>query len=260
MSPMKLFLLLILLTLPQAVCAAEDDHLVPEDSIFSEATHEGSRYDKYYENVVSLFRDAYSPGVFGRAFILPSFQNESAIAVSLEEGIYSIHYYSSDTNIYDFEALEEYRRGDVSITDEYGNSLVNEQIASLESSLPSNINDVVINSCKLEIDESLGRNLYTLWSEMLFRTRYADRRPATPDGDQVLIIGADGVTYHYSFDYGVDILAGKIWSPEKSSIAGRFVAITKLMEPACTENDDEALLAIREKTEHLLQDLSLSEY
>ena len=257
---MKLFLVLIILLLPKTLFAAEDDHLTPEDSVFSEGAFEKYKSTGYYEKIVSLFRDVYSPEVFGRAFVLPSFQNEHAIAVSLKGGLYSIHYLSSDTKIYDFEALAEYRRGDVRITDENGNSLVDDQIAFLESSLPSSIEDVVITSCKLEIDETLGKMLYTLWSEMLFRTRHADRRPVTPDGEQLLVIGADGVSYHYSFDYGVDVLTGKTWSPDKDSITGRFVAITDLMGPACTKKDDGALLEIRNITEQLLADLAQSDY
>ncbi len=256
---MKQLAPLLALLLP-LTASATDEHLVPEDSVFSEGAYEDYDLDRYYHSVMSVLKDAYAQETFARVIVLPSFWNEYAIAVSRKGGQYKIIHLTTDTSLYGFDALKDYKDGKVQITDGEGNSILDEEIAELEAKLPASIDDVVVEKCEIEIDEGLGDVLHTLWSEMLFRTRYADQRPVSTDGDDTILIRADGINYHFSFDGGIDRLTGQIWSPDEGSVTGKFVDITDAMRKACLSKDNGKLRGLRRSADALLVELSASPY
>lgn len=267
---MKKLLALLFLLAPMAVLAADDDHLVPEDSVFSRGMppppyfsfDDGTGYDShdYYKSVLSVLNAAYERDIVARLIVIPSFQNEYAIALSREDDAWKIIYLRPEIHIWKFKSLEQFKSDAVRARSLDGESRNAEIIEELEAELPETIEDVAVETCALEIDDALGRALYTLWSEMLFRTRHVDRRPVTPEGDETVRIGADGITYHYSFDYGIGALAGKVWSPDEKSITGKFVAIGKMMRDACESQNTGLFAEMRYDVEQLLAELAKSKY
>ena len=235
--------------------ARDDEHLIPEDSVFS--NHDYRRapplYADYYANVLSVLDDAFAPGIFARAIIFPSFQNEYAIAVAMDESSYRIIHLETDKKLWLFESLESLKAGEVRIYGDKTGSKLAAEIEELEDYLPDSPNDVSVDRCERPIPEVLGEKLYVLWGEMLFRTRYPDRRPVSPERDGIFNAGLDGTTYHFSFEYHYERLAGKVWSPDKDSITGQMVAITNLLRAACRAGKNEKILA---ETEQRIDELA----
>lgn len=242
--------------------AREDAHLVPEDSIYSEKRFEPRRrnYDDYEKNVLNVLRDAFAPNIFARAIILPSFQNEYAVAVSKTDDAYKIIHLEADVHVWLFEILEMYKSGEISAVGKDAKQKNEEEIRELEKELPTSLEDVAVNRCEREIPSDVGRKLYSVWGEMLFRTRYPDKRPISPDGDAIINVRTDGTNYHFSFEYHYLRLTGKTWSPSPDSVTGQFVHIAELIERACHSDDNEIIVEIGTRADQLAQELSSSKY
>jgi len=240
---MRFLIIIIVLLGSTSVCQArEDEHLIPEDSIFSEKYYQDVEYifDDYYKNVLNAFDEAFKHDTFGRVIVFPSFQNEYAISLTRNENAYEVLYLEAEQQIWGFETLKSLKNGEVTIVGDDGSQIQNE-IDELENRLPSTPEGIKIIECKLKIPQKTGDRLYLLWAEMLFRTRYPDRRPVTIGGDDEIIVRADGTTYHFSFDYELPRLTGKIWSPQKDSVTGKFVEVTHLLKKSCLEKENKHL-------------------
>ena len=242
--------------------ARDDEHLLPEDSAFS--LHEYQRgqpnYADYYTNVLSVLDEAFAPGVFARAIVLPSFQEEYAIAILRTQGDYEIIHLQPELQIWQFEVLEIYKNGRVRILGDDDGAQVLEEIRELEQLLPQSLEDVAVERCERPISADLGERVHSLWGEMLFRTRYPDRRPVRIDGDHTINFGVDGTTHHFSFDYQSQRLAGKTWSPMPDSVAGKFVAISDLLVEYCHSDEEKLLNTLSAKIDELDRKLSSAAY
>ncbi|MFQ5562982.1 MAG: hypothetical protein ACE5FO_05380 [Parvularculaceae bacterium] len=241
-----------------------DAHLIPEDSVFSQYYFGGAvnLSTSYYLNVLDALNDAYAHGVFARAIVIPSFQNEYAVAIAKSESSYRIIHIEVDTHLWLFESLEDLKSGAVRIVDDDDGSKLAAEIRELEEYLPESPEDVSVTRCVREIPSQLGKDLYVLWADMLYRTRYPDKRPVNPDDDiDDIVIGVDGITYHFSFEYSDGRLTGKVWSPDKDSSTGKFVAITNLLRKACHAPDGKKILdEIDRQIGEMNQELSKSAY
>lgn len=225
-----------------------DDHLLPEASVYTDIrTLTGDKYSSVYadyeENVARVLIDAFNDSVVARVVVLPSFEPEYAVGLTLQDGNYAILVLEASTQLVNFEHLEMMRAGAYRQADDLDGSKQAAEIKDIESQLPASRKDVAVKRCERKVSERVGAKLYTLWSEMLFRTRYPDLRPANADAPPApLGLHIDGTAYHFSFEYPGFTLAGKIHSPTEESITGRFVAITRLMKDACHAEDNEGLI------------------
>lgn len=234
--------------------AGAQDHLVPEDSVFTAPYV--FEFEAYYADVVSAFEDVYDRDVFARMIVLPSFTPEYAVAVARDGDVFAILHVQPNHHIWDFHLLESYKSGDIRSYDLEGNPTTQEVIAELEEMLPESVDALTVEKCEIAITKELAETLYSLWAEMLFRTRYVDYRPVSLDGDETFTIGADGVTYHFGFEYGADTLTGKVWSPDEGTQTARFVEVAETMKTACLENAPARLNEVRAKAEALLAELN----
>lgn len=243
--------------------ANDDKHLLPEDSLYSAFNYKIERSDlleQYDENVLWVFQEAFADDVFGRVIVHPSFQNEYAVAVKRNEDKFSVLVLEPTVHIWRYSLIEMYESGRVRILDDEDGSKLKKDLEELREGLPESLTEVPVESCEYELSANLGEHLFELWGEMLFRTRYPDKRPVTLDGESGSRIGFDGVTYHFSFEYDHDRLAGKIWSPDSKSETGKFVEITNLLSGACQNKDSSLVDKAQNETEKLLARLRQSAY
>ncbi len=259
----KVLSLIALIFSSASALAGDDEHLVPEASIFSEyyPRENGDSYADYEANVLKILAGAFDKNVFARAVVFPSFQHEYALAIEKNENEYKIVYLVPSVKIWLFEELDIYKAGRVRIVGDNDGSLLNEDIQRLEEFLPPSLSDVRVERCERIIPGGLGEKLHFLWGEMLFRTRYTDQRPLKLDGPDSITVGADGVTYHFSFEHGYERLTGKIWSPDEGSVTGKFVAITEMLRGACHAKNGEATSEeIERRIDGLMATLSEAAY
>ena len=238
---LRIFLLCAFLNLSSVNA---DEHLIPEESEF---THlDRYDFDPYYANVKSAFKNAYDRNIFARLIVIPSFTPEYALAVAKEDETYKIIHFSPSHHIWAIESMRSYRN--------------DETIDELASSFPESVEDVTVETCELNIPTKLGENLYKLWGEMLYRTRYIDQRPIDSGEDSTMTFGLDGTTYHFAFEHQQQVLNGKIWSPDEESPTGQFVEITNLMKRACLNSDLTAIEVMKNKIYALFVVLDRLEY
>ena len=257
-------------SLMQPVSAAMpryEEHLLPENSVYTDIkSRVGDKffsvYADYEENVARVLFDAYHHDVVGRVFVLPSFEPEYAIALTLSDENYGVLHLKSSAQLWHFESLEMLRAGAYRRREDTDGSELAADIKDLESRLPASRQEVVVEHCERMLSKKVGTKLYSLWSEMLFRTRYPDLRPASPKAKPVpLGLAIDGTAYHFSFEYPRFTLAGKILSPGEDSVTGQFVAIAEMMKDACHAEDNEHILAdMEQRIDALTATLSETNY
>ncbi|MEM8936860.1 MAG: hypothetical protein AAGC77_10675 [Pseudomonadota bacterium] len=263
----RILLIVILMSLPAQARERYDEHLLPMDSIYTDpgffaGSNWFDQYEAYRKLVALSLSDAFENTVVARVIVRPSFEPEYAIGLSLVDGQYGLLHLEPEAQYYKYTILDEYRssqpdqRFDPDGKDHTG------IIQSLESELPTNPADVVIDLCDRSIPDGFGAKVYQLWSEMLFRTRYPDFRGSPEDARIAMInIGLDGTTYDFSMYYRYYPIAGTIWTPRPESNTGQFVAIAELMKDACHAEDNDAILSdIERRTDDLLETLSKTVY
>lgn len=254
-----------------------DEHLLPEDSVFTDRDFRLSafggpfsldfaHYMHYEENVARVLHEAFRYEIVARVVAYPSFEPEFAIALELQDGKYKILFFEPSIQLRHFDELEiiklkmkekpdsDFRKDEL---ETYLNYLEDKNIE-----LPSTREEVDVRECDILISKELGDKLYSLWSQMLFRTRYPDLRPAKPDNKPALLdLAIDGTSYHFSFEYPGFTLAGKIHSPREESNTGKFVTITEIMKSACLEPDNKAILkSMERRVDALMTTLSETAY
>lgn len=236
-----------------------DEHLLPEDSVFTDIDFRLSAFDgpygsdfqhymHYEENVARVLSDAFRFEIVARVVVYPSFEPEYAIALELNEGKYRILLFEPSVQLRHFDELEIINKN---INEKPDSDFRKEELETylkyLEAediNLPDTREEVEIRQCRLSVSKTLGDKLYSLWSEMLFRTRYPDLPPASAETTPVMInSGIDGTRYHFSFEYPGFTLAGQIWQPRAESRTGKFVHISNLMKDACRSEGAAKVLA-----------------
>ena len=254
-------LLILLAVFSTSAIASEDEHLLPEESVFLHPFY--AEFSDYHADVVTVFKTLFELEYSARVVVIPSHENEYAIGVSRENNRYEISYLVSGTNIWAFQRLGDYKSGKIKSYKKQDGKRIDttaDSIKSLEEELPESISDVEVEECNFPIDRSLGESLYVLWTEMLFRTRYIDHRPYKLDDLHKPKIEWHGTTYHYSFNHSASPMSGQITSPEETSITGRFVTITKMLRDACTSKDKVLLTTLDIEVQKLLSDLEQLDY
>ncbi|WP_428409981.1 hypothetical protein [Hyphococcus sp.] len=236
-----------------------DDHLLPEDSVFTDIDFRLSAFDgpygsdfqhymHYEENVARVLRDAFRFEIVGRVVAYPSFEPEYAVALEFKEEKYRILFFEPSVQLRHFDELEIMNE---KINEKPDSDFRKEELASyleyLEAeniNLPETREEVEVSQCGISISNELGDKLYSLWSEMLFRTRYPDLPPAGVKSEPVMInSGIDGTRYHFSFEYPGFTLAGQIWQPRAESLTGKFVHVSSMMKDACRSEGVAKILA-----------------
>ena len=243
--------------------ASDDSHLLPEDSIYSEfypLSENDDLVERYEENVLKVFADVFDQDVFGRVIVYPSFQNEYAVALKHNESKYSLLVLDPTIHIWRFSLVEMYEAGEVKILGDDDGSQLAEELKELKQGLPEAPTDIPVETCEREISADLGEKLFFLWGDMLFRTRYPDKRPLRLERDDTIIVGADGTTYHFSFEYNYKRLAGQIWSPDADSVTGRFVTIARTLADACFEKGKIDVVELDKLVSELSAELSNAPY
>src|SRR5271169_162225 len=90
---------------------------------------------------------------------------------------------------------------------------------------------------------------------MLIATRFvvSDEFVTGPNGDklEVVTVGSDGDTYHFSLTDGFDRLAGKTWSPDEITKPGKLVDIAFTMRDLCKTKDKRLLAKLGAQVEEL---------
>ena len=236
-----------------------DAHLSPGETVFSQGLQRTDFLefvDSYHANVVKVLRGAYGRHTFARVVVMPSLQNEYAVALAHSDDEFRVLHVEADQSIWAYSYFEMFIAERDASTDKKL-SVEDEELMSL---LPKRIADYTVTKCEKTIPHDLGHKLYSLWGEMLFRTRYPDQRPLKFGGTRSLPPGLDGVNYDFSFDYSGQTLAGHIWSPSETSPTGKFVHITGLLKEACHSDDPAIFQNITTKVDTLADELSKSAY
>jgi len=261
MKKLSLLIASCCLISPPAI-GRDDEHLVPEDSVFSEYQPRWSKqyYDDYEENVLRFFSEAFEKEIFARVVVYPSFSPEYVIAISRDDRDYKLHYLEAGVMLWPFEDLEEALIKEAEAATEEGRQKAREVIEDLRSYVPESRDKVSVNRCESALPPAIGTDLHTLWSEMLFRTRYPDRRPVAIGGEIINTFHLDGTAYHFSFEYDHTRLTGKTWSPEDDSINGKFVALTDILRKGCVERSSDFFKDLENKVENLSSDLEMAVY
>lgn len=270
---LRLILIAVLFVQSAAARPYFDEHLLPEDSVFTDIDFRLSVFDgpfsldfehymRYEENVARVLRDAFRFEVVARVIAYPSFEPEFSIALELKEGKYRILYLAPAVQLLHFEELEIMKEKPNSDFQREELDRYLRYLDDLKIKLPKTREEVEVSKCDISISNELGVKLYSLWSEMLFRTRYPDLRPAKPDAKAApLDLAVDGTSYHFSFEYPGFTLAGKIHSPRAESNTGKLVAIAELMKEACQAEDNKEILAnLEHRVDTLTEQLSETDY
>lgn len=219
------FFLALLLT-PQA---SAQDHLKPEDSIFSKFTPRDGYYGshQYYSDVLTVLSESYDRNVTARAIVLPSFQYEFAVALKKEGGRYSVIHLEPEYHVWNFELLRLYEADEVRSYDHDGVEKTDANIEDLKSGMPASLDDVKVKRCELALPNDLGDAITDLWISILRQTRYIEKDTS----------GFDGVTYHFSAPAEFQTLSGKVWSPDKNTNMGKLIEIVAELKAACLNKD-----------------------
>ncbi len=214
--------------------ASAQDHLEPENSIFSEFSSRGGYYGfhKYHDDVLTVLREAFANGVVARAIVFPSFEPEFAVVIRKEDDRYTILHLEPEKQIWS-SWHERY--------DDIGRLAPSPETKdSNERDTPSEIN---VRRCEMPIPNDLGEALTDLWVTMLRQTRFPNRRG----------IGLDGVTFHFSAEDidGRQWLAGKIWTPRGDTATAKFAEITLELKDSCLSSDASRYSILLEKVDAL---------
>lgn len=217
----KLYLVLFLS--PASVVGQSYDHLEPEGSIF------GTQVSlDYYSNVAKVLGDVLpyqSPKV---TVMIPI--RERVIGIDDSENPCSVVVGSVEQSLWSYEVRAN-----------------NPDLDELPNSYPEDPMDVAVNVSREPISQELCTRIRAAWISMLLGTRY----PAPEEAR----IGVDGVTYHFSAWHPGQLLAGKIWSPDRGTTTGKLVMLSRVMESYAGSGSAEDLADIESTLEDLESDL-----
>jgi hypothetical protein len=216
---MKLLIPLLLFS----SCVLSRDYLEPEDSLYT-----GIFLIEYEQMVLHALREADEREVLVRAFVFPSFRPEYAIGIRKNEESHTIFKVSPKVQLWGYESLEMMKNEQVTVLEDGSFVRDVDGIKALEEAYPENYLDVPLVRCDAEVESDLANDIVALWEQMLFETRYEKSNS----------LGMDGTTYHFSMQVGFQTLAGKTWSPNNETRAGKLVALTHAMSAYCEESSE----------------------
>jgi hypothetical protein len=237
----KRFLLLALLLCPPPVLA--DEHLVPEDNQFTRAAlpNGESSLAPYYEMVLKVLHDAYTPEVQARVIVMPSYGPEYAVGITETNGRYAVFQLSGDAQVWRYEMLRGAKGVDTSGFDESVQKDFRAAVAELEKSLPKKFDDIMVKRCEFAVPAQLGKNIVGVWKAALLQTRVTPERT----------VGRDGTDYHFSMPDETQQLSGKAWEPPTESDAGRLVRIVDTMTNLCKTEDKNLMAQLQPQVDAL---------
>jgi hypothetical protein len=132
-----------------------EDHLNPEDSIYSGIVSVAPGYDRA---LFASFEDAFREDVVVRAIVEPSFQTEFAVGLKKTGEAYRVFYQEVSEQLWQYSVLDMMKKGEIS-SSQNGKSTTADEIAKLEKSLPADPKDVKVNRCERGIDPSVGSEI-----------------------------------------------------------------------------------------------------
>jgi hypothetical protein len=234
---------IVLFSLLLSSTATASDHLLPEESLFTGI---------YYENAFSLLSSRldrmHGVNAFANAVVLPSFDQEYVVVFENSDDDYSIVCMQTERSMAAFQRLDELKAGTLRYSTP---KETDDAIAQLKARLPENYLDVEAKIIEIEIDQELGRRLYTAWGKMLYETRYPAPDVLTRGSSASFAPGLDGTTYHFSFFHGGTPLSGWVWDYPSNGRVEKFIAITTAAKAACESKDPSAISVLSEKVQDL---------
>ena len=235
--------ILPLLLLLHAPLALADEHLVPEENQFTRANLPNGQGSlaPYYDRVLTLLGEAFTPEVRARVIAMPSDAPEYAVGIREREGAFSIFHIGLKTNIWSYETLKDVQ--DLNLDDvrrTLGPDIAN-AIAELKASVPADFRDVAKESCEFPIEAGLAERILGVWNKMLLATHFSPAREVGPAGSD----------YHFSMRGERQHLSGKAWEPPITSDAGMLVAIAQSMKNVCVAGDANRLTDLRRQVDAL---------
>ena len=206
------------------------DYLEPDDAFFK----------SYHDQVKSVFKEMYEPGVRVRMTVEPSFSVEYAVAVKQTGEKFAVISVTAENQLWRFEVLKQMKAGAISASDDKGNDTTAAEIKKLEASLPKNPNEVKVERCEVPLDAALAGRIIAVWRKML-----AGVAAAPYDG------GLDGTFYHFSAPVDGKELAGQTWSPSEDSNTGRLVMIAETARNYCQKRNPSDIATLQKQADEL---------
>lgn len=197
--------------------------------------------------VLSYLKNAYEEDVILRLIGFPSFRPEYSLGIKLNNDEYSIFYESPKTQLWGYQMMPMMEQGAVQVMNDDGEFVKDEKgLKELKEQYPDNPEDIPRMSCNKSIEKQLAEDIQFVWQEMLYETKY----PREPS------MGLDGETYHFSAKmWGNVNYAGKVWSPNQDTKAGKLVAISELMAQYCLEGDRKLKMNLKQRVEVFSKEL-----
>ena len=204
-------------------CVLSKEYLEPEDSLYT-----GIFLIEYEQKVLNYLREANEREVLVRAFVFPSFRPEYVVGIRKNEEEHAIFIISPMVQLWGYESLDMMKNEQVSALEDGSFVRGLDGIRELEETYPEDYLDVPKVRCDAVIENDLANDIAALWEKMLFETRY----------EKSDSLGLDGTTYHFSMTSGFQRLAGKTWSPNSQTRAGKLVALSHAMSTFCEESTE----------------------
>ena len=216
----------LIVILPLVALASDENHLVPEDSVFSEP------YNLEYEILVSRFFAQHLTWGQPRMVVLPSFQNEYALEINSTDVECTLAIVQASNSLWTHVLRTEGELED------------DPELVELFATFPDDPLTLSIIRYEAKIDNSICNRVISMWRTTLLDTKYRDVSPS----DEIAIT-VDGISYHFSmWMFGNGVVAGMTHSPVQSTIPGMFVelgkALTKYTREPTPQIKAEVLIAL----------------
>jgi hypothetical protein len=228
--------------------ASANEHLRPEDSQFTRASLPpgATLLAPYHEMIITVLAGAFEQDVKARVVVMPSYTPEYALGIKEAGGTYKIFDLASESQLWSYENLRMLHElaDDNFLPSESGH--IAEAIAEYETILPDDFHDVKTDYCEIEIPQSLGQDILSVWEKLLLETRYGDQAP----------LGPDGIDYHFSMRAGGMLMGGKVWEPDPNSKTGAMVSMTETMKNLCQTGDRNLIAQLEPQVSDMLSRFS----
>ena len=240
----RLFCVFVLLLL--GASARAGDHLEPDTSAFE-------RDGLYGAFNAELFFEAFAEGAQARVIVIPSFEPEYAVWISVRNGTSRI------ISSHPEAPLESYDPEKLAGANPNPEPLQPGSPPEKEDALLTRfVRGIKLVRCEVVIEPGLAQRIARIWEEMLLQTRY-DRPIVTINArgqtiERIRVV-ADGTAYHFSMSTGIHDWAGYVGSPSDGTVTGDLVRITDAMRKLCQTHDWSVKPELTRLTENLLRRL-----
>ena len=193
---------------------------------------------------------------FANAVVLPSFSREYVILFErTKEDEYQLICMQTEQSMGGYQYLDQLKSGRFKASED-SEDITQKEIAKLEAVLPENYMDVDVDIIEIELDQGLGRSIYTAWGKMLYETRYPEPNTVTPESRASFGVGLDGTTYHFSFFHNHQPLSGWGWDYSKNGRVAKLVSLTEAAKEVCESGGDNVNTVLLEKVTALTKALN----